>query len=143
MKHPLQQSILEILAFIAIFLTDLEAALWALGFLIFTDTVLGIWAAYKKGGWKAITSRKLGRIITKLVLYPLAIIVAKVAEQYLAPSIPWIDITAGIVAIVEVKSIFEKIGMLLGFDLWAKVKKAIWKDKEIDVEEDAGKTTKD
>lgn len=121
---------LEILAFLVIFFTEIQSALIAIAFLIFVDTFTGIWSAYKKGGRKTITSRKLGRIITKVILYPLALIVAKVSEQYLAPAIPWADVTAGILAVVEVKSIFENMSVLLGFDLWDRVKKAIWKDKE-------------
>lgn len=120
---------LEVLAFLAIFFSELAAALYAIGFLIMADTFLGIWAAKHVGGWEAITSRKAGRIVAKLILYPLAIIVAKVAEEYLSPSIPWIDVTTGIIATVEVKSIFENSSLILGYDLWQKIKKAIWKDK--------------
>lgn len=120
---------LDILAFLAIFFADLQGALLAIGFLILADTYTGIWAAYKKEGVKAITSRKAGRIVAKFILYPLSLIVAKVSEQYLSPAIPWIDVTAGILAVVEVKSIFENMSLILGFDLWEKIKKQIWKDK--------------
>lgn len=116
----------------AVFFADIQSAMWSIGFLIIIDTFLALWAVARHKGTKEITSRKMGRIITKIILYPLAIIVAKVAQEYLAPTIPWIDVTAGIVATVEVKSIFEKISLLLGFDLWARVKKAIWPDKPID-----------
>ena len=132
MKQAVAPFGLEILAFLAVFFAVLEPVLWAIGFLIMTDTGLAIWATWKHNGLKSVKSRKLGRIITKLVPYPLAIIVAKVAEQYLAPSIPWTDVTAGIVATVEIKSIFEKMSLLLGFDLWQRIKKAIWKDKAED-----------
>jgi hypothetical protein len=120
---------LDILAFLAIFFADLQGALLAIGFLILADTYTGIWAAYKKDGVKAITSRKAGRIVAKFILYPLSLIVAKVSEQYLSPAIPWIDVTAGILAVVEVKSIFENMSLILGFDLWEKIKKQLWKDK--------------
>lgn len=129
MKTQFTSAGLEIAAFLAIFFAEIQSALLAVGFLIVADTFTGIWAAYKEGGREAITSRKLGRITTKLLLYPLALIVAKVAQQYLAPAIPWTDVTAGILAVVEVKSIFENMSSLLGFDLWDRVKKAIWKDK--------------
>ena len=86
---------------------------------------MAIWATWKLNGVASIRSRPLGRIITKIVLYPLAIIVAKVAHDYLAPSIPWTDVTAGIIATVEIKSIFEKMSLILGFNLWKKIKKAI------------------
>jgi len=129
MKNFISDSGIAVISFIAVFLSDIQSALWAIGFLIMVDTFVAIWASYRHKGLKSITSRKMGRIITKIALYPLAIIVAKVAQQYLAPAIPWTDVTAGIIATVEVKSIFEKISLLLGFDLWQKVKKVLWKDK--------------
>lgn len=147
MKNVALEYLVAIGSFLAVFFNDIEPALWSIGFLIMTDTLLAIWAAWKKGykktgslyeGWKKeITSRKAGRIITKLILYPLAIIVAKVAENYLAQEIPWQKVTTGIVATVEIKSIFEKMNLLLGFDLWDRIKKAIWKDKTEEKEEDA------
>jgi len=129
MKEKMAAASLEIVAFLFIFFADLQSALLALGFLIMTDTFTGIWAAWKKNGRKSVTSRKLGRIIAKFILYPLALIVSKVAEQYLSPAIPWTDVTAGILAVIEVKSIFENISLILGFDLWDKLKKQLWKDK--------------
>jgi hypothetical protein len=139
MKTLVWEYIIAIGSFLAVFFTDLQPVLWAIGFLIMTDTGLAIWASWKANGRKSITSRKAGRIITKLILYPLAIIVAKVSEQYLAPEIPWVKVTSGIVTTVEVKSIFEKMNLLLGFDLWDRIKKAIWKDK---MEDNAGNEDK-
>lgn len=130
MKDKFAAALPEILAFLAIFFAAIQGALLAIGFLIMADTFTGIWATLKKDGVKSVTSRKAGRILTKLILYPLAIIVAKVAEDHLAPSIPWVEVTAGILAAVEVKSIFENISIVLGFDLWDRIKKVIWKDKE-------------
>ena len=129
MKEKFAAASLEILAFIAIFFAALQGALLAIGFLILTDTFTGIWSVWKKEGVAAITSRKAGRVIAKLILYPLAVIVASVAENHLAPSIPWVEVTAGIIAAVEVKSIFENMSTILGFNLWDRVKKAIWPDK--------------
>lgn len=127
---------LELFSFIVLLITPIVPALWLMGFLIFTDTFTGIWAAWydgrnKEGSWwkgrKYIESRKMERIISKLILYPLSLITAKVAEQYLTPIIPWIDITAGILAMIEIRSIFENIGKILGYDLWNKMKEKIVK----------------
>ena len=126
----------SILAFLVVFFSSLQESLCAIGFLIMVDTGVAIWASWKNHGVASITSRKAGRIITKMILYPLAIIVAKVAEQYLVPEIPFIKVTTGIVATVEVKSIYEKISLLLGFDLWQKIKKVLWKDKIEDLIKD-------
>lgn len=127
MKQPW---ILDVLAFISLFFAGLAPALLAIGFLIMIDTGTGIWAAYKEGGKKAITSRKAGRIVLKLILYPLAVIVSKVAEQYLLPEIPFVRVTVGILATIEVKSVFENMSSLLGFDLWDRIRERIWKERE-------------
>ena len=129
MKHAITAAGLEVTAFLVIFFADIQAAMWAIGFLIMVDTFTGIWASWKKHGREYITSRRAGRIITKLVLYPLAIIVAKVAETYLAPLIPMTEVVMGILASVEIKSIFEKISSILGFDLWHRLKETLWKPK--------------
>jgi len=142
MKQPVLN---YILGFLAMFFIDIQEALFAIGFLIMADTFTGIWAAWKSGykiekswllAFNHIHSRKMGRVVVKLILYPLAIIVSKVAEVYLTPAIPWIDVTSGIIAVVEVKSIFENIGKILGFNLWEMIKKKMWSNKE---EDNAGK----
>jgi hypothetical protein len=135
MKAPV---ILYIITFLGAFFSDLATTLGAIGFLILTDTFTGIWFAWKEGakkegdlwrGWKHVTSRKGSRIIIKLILYPLAIIVSKVGEDYFMSHIPWIDVTAGILAGIEIKSIFENIGDILGFNLWQRIRERIWPDK--------------
>ena len=68
----------EITAFLLLFFADLNGALLAVGFLIMADTFTGILHAYQTGipkygfwfGWKNIESRKMGRIIIKIILYP-------------------------------------------------------------------------
>jgi hypothetical protein len=130
MKERYLTVTVEVTTFLCIFFATIQGALFAIGFLILMDTFTGIWSSINKDGVKSVTSRRAGRIIAKFILYPLAIIVSKVAQDYLAPAIPWVDVTAGILAMVEVKSIFENMSGILGFDLWIRVKKVIWKDKE-------------
>ena len=120
----------DILVFLTMFLFTMEGALWAVGILIVSDTITGIWGAIKEGGWAAFESRNLGRIITKLILYPFALLIAFTAEKILSPAIPWIDVTMGALATIEVKSFFENVNKILGFKLWEAIKKAIWKEKE-------------
>lgn len=117
----------EIWLFIGAFFSPILGILWSIGFLIMADTFTGIWAAKKNG--KKIESRKAGRIISKLILYPVAIMVAHVSQMHLAPEIPWEKVTSGIIATVEIKSIFENISEILGYDLWKRIKDRMWKDK--------------
>lgn len=130
MKQAAETSF-DIVVFLSMFIVTAEPALWIIGLLIFTDTLTGIWGAIKTKGLKSIRSRKLGRIITKIILYPLAILVAHATEQVLTPSVPWETIVVGIIATVELKSIYEKMGVILGYDLWRRIKKEVWKEKEI------------
>lgn len=130
----------EVAAFLCLFFAELKSALLAVGFLIMADTFTGMFNALKKGvekygfwkAWRNVESRKAGRILSKIILYPLALIVAKVAEEYLLVEIPWIKVTSGILAMIEVRSIFENIGEILGYNLWERIKKAIWKHKQED-----------
>jgi len=130
---------LYIITFLGAFFSDIGTTLTAIGFLIFIDTLTGVWYSLKEGykkegnlwdAWrKHITSRRGSRIIIKIILYPIAIIVAKVGEDFFMSHIPWIDVTAGILAGIEIKSIFENIGDILGYNLWKKVKDRLWPDK--------------
>lgn len=126
----------EVLLFVGAFFSPILGILWSIGFLIMADTFTGIWAAKKKG--VKIESRKAGRIVSKLILYPVAIMVAHVSQQHLAPEIPWTKVTSGIIATIEIKSIFENISDVLGYDLWKRIKERMWKDKVEDkAKEDA------
>lgn len=133
MKATVTEAGFDIIVFLTIFFFTMEGALWAVGILIVSDTITGVWGALKEGGWDAFQSRKLGRIITKLILYPLCLLIAYTAEHILSPNIPWISVTMGALATVEMKSIFENITKILGFKLWQAIKKAVWKDKEPDI----------
>lgn len=128
MKAKLTSLSTEILMFLGLFIAEMSLAMFVMGILIMIDTTTGVWAAFKKGGTNAITSRKLGRVITKLVLYPICILVAWLM-QYMVPEIPFTKVTLGILATVEGKSIFENVSKILGYDLIDRLKKAIWKDK--------------
>jgi len=51
------------------------------GLFILCDTILGIWAAKKRG--ERITSRKLGNIVPKMLLYQGAVIVGYMLDHFL------------------------------------------------------------
>jgi hypothetical protein len=137
MKDSLIKYGFELIVFLALFFAPISNALFAVGVLIVFDTVTGIWAAVHNGGWASFVSSKFKRIVPKLLLYPLVIIVAKVAEDYLLMEIPWIRVSTGLLAAVEVKSIYENISVVLGFDIWNKFQDTIVKLRKED--KDAGK----
>lgn len=51
------------------------------GLFILSDTILGVWAAKKRG--EEITSRKLSAIISKMVLYQSAVIIGFLLDKHL------------------------------------------------------------
>lgn len=107
-----------VLIFLAAFIAPIATIMWALGFLVFTDMVLAMWTAYKTG--VTITSRKMSATISKGILYMLAIIVAHVVELYLFP-IPCVSAVAGLIAMIEVKSMGESFAKLLGYDIFKQL----------------------
>jgi hypothetical protein len=130
MKNFLIKNLLDIGMFLTVFFSPVETSLYAVGSLIVFDTFTGIWASVHRFGWESFTSTKFKRIIPKLLLYPLVVIVAKVAEDYLLYEVPWVKVSTGLLAAVEVKSIYENASIILGFDIWNKFQDKIIKLKK-------------
>ena len=104
------------------------------GFMVFVDTFTGIWAAKMRGD--KITSRKLGRVVSKLVLYPIAIIVAAWCEK-LQPGVPFVESATTLLIVVEGKSMIENLTDILGYNFLRIIKgiitdgyKSAMKEKE-------------
>lgn len=91
------------------------------GFMIFIDTVTGIMAASNRG--EKVSSTKLKRVVSKLIVYPLAVLMGSFAE-YLLPAIPFLKASATLLIVVEGTSVLENINDILGFNLFQMVK--IW-----------------
>lgn len=68
----IQKSIVQLLTVVGAFFLPISGILFLIGFAIIVDTLTGIWKA-KKLKIK-ITSRKLSAIISKLMLYEVAVI---------------------------------------------------------------------
>jgi len=101
-----------------------------IGLLIVIDTITGMWAASKKK--ENVTSKQLANgVLPKIGLYPL-ILIASAGAESLFPEIPFIKGAAGIIAAVEVLSIFENANNILGFNLWDRAKEFLKKRKELD-----------
>ena len=78
--------------------------------LVIGDLITGIWASYKKHkkekGW--FTSNKLSRTVTKVVIYPLAIVLTFHFSEVLSlQSWHMTHIVAGFICFVELISFFE------------------------------------
>lgn len=135
----------KMLLFVTAFLAPLVPAMLATGFLLLVDFITGVWAAYKRG--EAITSRRMGHGVTKILLYNLAIITGHVVEMYMItfdnePIIPLSRIIVGFIALVEFKSISENIYRITGVKLWDNIREALKRRTDIEMEEKRNKKRK-
>jgi ABC-type antimicrobial peptide transport system permease subunit len=106
---------------------------------IILDTCFGIWRSVKKGGWKAIKSRRLSHVLSKSLLYCGAILFVFLIEKYIAA-----DLLAHFIAVdlvmtkivaffcvaVEIKSINEKYEEVTGTNLLKSLRHFVTRAKE-------------
>ena len=106
---------------------------------IFIDTAFGIWRSVKKGGWKAIRSRRLSHTISKSLLYSVAITFVYLIEKFIAA-----DLIAHFIAIelimtkvvalgcvfVEILSINESYKDVTGVNILKSLRSFVTRAKE-------------
>jgi len=93
----------------------IKGLLLTTGIMIFADLITGIIAASKRK--EPITSSGLRRTLTKLAVYEAAIMLAFLAEHYMSDVLPFVKMCAAMVAIVELKSIYENLNSASGMNL--------------------------
>jgi len=132
-----------ILALGSLFL-PVKPLLLLVGLFICSDTVLGIWAAHKRG--EKINSRKLGNIIPKIILYQAAVLIGYVLDVLLLGefvnyfiNIPMFitKIIAMILIFVEALSINENFENITGKNLFNSAKQLI--TRGINIKKDISK----
>lgn len=105
-------------------LSPIKPLMLTIGFLIMVDFIFAVYKAYKLK--EKITSRKMGSTIPKIVLYNLSIMSVYFLNKYIFNTdLPLEKIVAGLIAVVEIKSIDESFKQLFGYSFWAKLKKII------------------
>ena len=102
--------------FLIAFFTPITAMLLGVSFFTLVDTFTGMWAAKKRG--EKIHSRAMGRTVTKMLFYSLAIILAHGLEVIFMPWLAVTSVVAGYIALVEFRSNMENIGYITGIDIW-------------------------
>lgn len=98
-------------------LSPIHSVMITVGILISMDLITGLWAAYKKS--EIITSAALRRTVSKFVIYQIAVISAFIVQKYmLADLVPASNIVAGVIGMVELKSVLENASKILGGDVF-------------------------
>lgn len=91
------------------------------GILVFSDTITGVWAALKRG--EKVTSKGLGRTVTKILLYSLVIGLTFAFEHFFTALkiVHMGQIASGYICLVELKSIYENVSSITGLDIWTQL----------------------
>ena len=133
----IKKSFLSIYGIIIAFLMPIIPLIIIVGVAIFVDSIFGILRAKKVK--EPITSRKFSKIISKMVLYQSAIILAFAVEKFilgdiigLFTSIPFIltKIVTTTLLFIEATSINENYLAISGVSIWKKFKTLLNRTKE-------------
>ena len=94
-------------------LAPIHPILITVGVLVAVDTILGVWASKKRG--ERISSGRAGRVLTKMFVYEMVLVVLFMVETNVWGSwLPAVKIAAGAICVVEVISLLENSGTILG-----------------------------
>jgi len=112
----MKEYIIKGLMVIAALMSPIKPLLIACGFLILADMVTGMISANKRK--EKINSADMRRSITKMVVYQFAIISGFVLEKYMLDDLlPVSKLVAGVIGMVEFKSILENASVIAGQDI--------------------------
>ena len=134
----IQKSSLQLLTVISAFFLPITGILFLIAFAILVDTITGIWKA-KKLKIK-ITSRGLSAVISKLLLYEIAVILFYLIDKFILNdiiltffSVPLMltKILALVLVSIEVMSINENYEAVRGINMWTAMKNLFSRAKEI------------
>lgn len=121
--------LLKALAVIAAILAPIKMIMMTVGFLIVADLATGIYAALKRG--ETISSAAMRRTISKMFVYQLSVISGFLLETYiLGPSVPVSKIVAGVIGMVEFKSVLENSNSIVGDDVFKMILKKLGSDND-------------
>ena len=146
----IKQYIIQLLAVIGSFFLPISGILFLIGFAILVDTITGVWKA-KKLKLK-ITSRKLSAIISKLLLYEVAVIGFYLIDYWILNdiilkffSVPLMltKILSLVLVSLETLSISENYKAVKGIDIWSAFKNLLQRSKEIKQDIDGVRYNKD
>lgn len=131
---------LQLLTALLLFFAPIQQLVMVVGLAILCDTFTGIYKSVKLDGWKSIRSRKLSNIISKMVLYEIAIIVLFPIDKFLLNelllnivSVQFFStkVACVLLILVELTSIKENIEEALKIDIWKTLKNFIKRAKEV------------
>lgn len=114
---------------IAAALSPIKMVMITVGFLIIADLITGILAASKRG--EIIKSAAMRRTISKMFVYQISIISGFLLETYILDgSVPVSKIVAGVIGMVEFKSVLENSNTIIGDNIFSMILKKLGSDND-------------
>lgn len=129
-----------LMASIILLFAPINGLLVAVGTAIILDTITGVFKSVKLQGWKSIRSRKLSAIISKMMLYEVCILLLFVMDKFVLNEFikhafgfdyMFTKICAILLMFIELVSVKENIEEAYNVDIWAMLKKALSRAKEV------------
>lgn len=115
------KGILAILVSLGSFFAPITGTLLTAVVVVILDTVTKVMVVGKTQGIKEIKSKKLFKIVPKLIFYFIFIILAELLHDYVDVEIPFSKLTIVAIIGIEVYSIDENFEELTGFSFLKKV----------------------
>lgn len=118
----------------------ISGLLVAVGAAIILDTITGVFKSVKLNGWKSVRSRKLSAIISKMMLYEICILLLFVIDklvlnEFIQTSFGFkfmfTKICAILLMFIELVSVKENIEEAYKIDIWAMLRNAFARAKEL------------
>lgn len=138
LMETVKGSFAVIVGIVLSFLMPIIPLILTVGGAIALDTITGVYRSYKAK--EAITSRKLSVIVSKMLLYQLALVLFFVIETYVLQdiigaftSIPLIltKLVTTVLLFIELTSINENYKDISGVNVWDKFKDLLKRAKDI------------
>lgn len=111
-------------------LAPIHTVMITVGVLILADLVTGILAAVKRGD--KISSAAMRRTISKMFVYQLTVICGFLLETNLLDgALPVAKIVAGVIGMVEFKSVLENVNAITGQDIMKSILQKLGSDNAL------------
>ncbi|KAF0193986.1 MAG: Uncharacterized protein FD166_3612 [Bacteroidetes bacterium] len=117
--HEVWSFLTTLVMAVVMYLFPIKNFVHLVAILITIDFITGIWASLKVG--EKITATRMGKTVNKLLLYSLAIIASYVLQRIADDGIGLARICALYIGATELKSIYENISRVFGFDLFGQL----------------------
>lgn len=136
--HLVKSKLLLLIQVVLAFLMPIKALVFLVGAMIILDTISGLYKAYKTK--EPITSAKLSRVISKMVLYQVALITFFCLDHFLLgefvalfTSITFFltKMVSVFLCTVELVSLNENIKTITGYNAFEMFKKYLTRIKEV------------